>query len=118
MTTSRREQILNANDIKSEIVPIAAWGGVEIEIRGLTGRQREEVVAAARREDGTVDDTKVTVPLIIASAFDPETKKALFTPADLDALREKNAQALDDVAKVALRLSGMSQQAAESIRKN
>lgn len=114
---NRREKILNAADIKSEIVRVDAWD-VDVEVRSLTLAQRAKVIEAARNEDGTQDDTKVHVPLIIATAFDPESKKPIFTEADRDALAEKNAAAIDQLAAVALRLSGMSQPEQETVRKN
>lgn len=114
-----REKILAANDIKSELVAVAAWE-VMVEVRGLTAAQRAKVLAApgVRREDGTVDEAELSVPLIIESAHDPETKKPLFAAADLEALKGKNAGAVDQLASVALRLSGMSQDEAQTIEGN
>lgn len=114
---NRREKILNAQDIKSEVITVAEWG-VDVEVRGLTLDQRAKVIEGARNEDGTQNDTKVHVPLVIATAHDPETKQPIFTAADRDALGSKSAQAVDQVASVALRLSGMSQPEQETIRKN
>lgn len=112
-----RERILNAVDIKTETVHVDLWD-VDVEVRSLTLAQRAKVIEASRTEDGSQDDTRVHVPLIIATAYDPETKKPIFTEADRDALGEKNSAAVDQLAKVALRLSGMSAPEQENIRKN
>jgi hypothetical protein len=112
-----REKILNASDIRSEIVRVDAWD-VSVEVRGLSGEQRAQVVNAARREDGSIDDGRIIVPLIIAATFDPDTKAQVFQKADRDTLETKNAAVLDEVAKVALRLSGLGDASSETLRGN
>jgi len=120
-----RNKILGANDIKKEIVTIADWG-VDVEIRGMTGTQRAEVVTAAtvreKNDDGEISvfqDQALLYPLlIIASVFDPETGEKVFGDADRDAIGGKSAGVLEDVALVCCRLSGITPGEIKAIRKN
>ena len=41
MALLTREDILNYNDIKTEIVPVPEWGG-EVKVKGLTAGERDK----------------------------------------------------------------------------
>jgi hypothetical protein len=121
-----RNTILAANDIKKETLTIPAWGGVEVEVRGMTGSQRAKVVAAstvsAPDDDGTTvtrQDQSILYPLLlIASVFDPETGQPVFNDTDRDAIGAKSAGVLEDVAMACCRLSGITADSITVIRKN
>jgi len=50
--------------------------------------------------------------------FDPETNKQLFTVADIDALGQKSAKALDRIFEIAQRLSKIGANDVEEMAKN
>lgn len=114
---SLREKILNAKDIKSEKVKIPEWD-VTVEVRGLTGKQRARLLQDAIGEDGKPDLERIYPELVILSTYDPETGEQVFQPADRDALIEKSGAALEKIAQVAMRLSGLQPDALKEAEKN
>lgn len=112
-----RDKILNANDIKSEKVTVEEWG-VEVEVRGMTGEARAEIMEQAVDKEGNMNFKKLFPTIIIASTYDPETGAKVFEPADLDMLNSKSGGALDKVSKVAMKLSGLDEEAVKKAEKN
>jgi hypothetical protein len=100
-----RDRILSSNDIQSEMVNIPQWG-VDVEVRGMTGAARAAMVQEAATADGNVNYAKIMPDLVIQCTFDPDTGLPLFTPADRDAIMSKSGAALENINKVAMRLSG------------
>ena len=115
MAKSLREKILAAKDIRSERVHVPEWG-VEVEVRSMTGAQRARVLQGAT-VDGEVDLERLYPILLIETVYDPETGEPVFDAADRDALNAKNSGALERIAKVAMRLSGIDA-GAEDAAKN
>lgn len=115
---SLRDEILEYDDVESEVHPIRWWGGKKVEIRSLTGDQRAHVLNIARVADGRVD-TRIFNPTMAASAcYDPETGERLFTDEDVKALGRKNSAALEFIARIAGRLSGMGENAFDDAGKD
>ncbi|WP_018130716.1 hypothetical protein [Effusibacillus pohliae] len=112
-----REKIFAAKDIKSEIVEVEEWG-VKLEVRGMTGRARSELISSCMDNKGNFDLVKLYPQIVIATVYDPETGEKVFDPADRDALNEKSSGALEKVAQVAMRLSGLDMEAMNQARKN
>lgn len=116
MAKSLREKILAAKDIRSERVHVPEWG-VEVEVRSMTGQQRAAVLKGGSGEDGEIDLERLYPILLIETTYDPESGDRVFSPADRDALNAKNSGALERIAKVAMRLSGIDP-GAEDAAKN
>jgi len=122
---SLREQILSVKDIKTERIEVPDWG-VEFDVRGLTAAERANIKLASqvseRDDEGAVmtrTDEAIMYPLlIIAATYDPATGQRVFGDADRDALKEKSAGVLEDVAMVICRLSGITSESEKAIRKN
>jgi hypothetical protein len=106
-----RAQILNARDIQSERVTVPAWDNAVIEVRGMSGAERARLMKGAADEKGNLDLEKLYPALLIATCYDPATQSRVFEEADRDALAGKSVSALERVAKVALRLSGLDEEA-------
>lgn len=112
-----RDQILGAEDIGTEDVPVPEWGGT-VRVRGLSGRERDAYEAAmvqisangARRV--TMDN--IRAGLVARSVVDAEGNR-LFSDEDVKALGEKSGAALDRVWDVARRLSGLSEEDVEEL---
>lgn len=113
-----REKILAAEDIKSEQIYIKEWDA-KLEIRGLTGRQRgiylQDVIDA---KTGKMDFQKMYPMLVVMSVYDPETKEPVFKMGDVDAIAGKSGAALEQLAQVAQRLSGLDSEAIGEAEKN
>lgn len=112
-----RERILGASDIRREQVHVPEWEAT-VEVRGLTGTQRAKLMKTGFDARGTVDFERLYPELLIASTFDPETGEAVFTAADRDSLNGKSGAALERVAQAAMRISGLTPDAAELAEKN
>ncbi len=103
-----------AATFKSEKLTIPEWDGVTVEVREMTGRDRAHFTQLSVKENFE----NMWPDLVIACTFDPETGQSAFGKADRDALKSVSAAALDRIATVALRLSGMNQDAIEQAEKN
>ena len=113
-----REKILNANDIKEEKLYVPEWG-VDVLIKGLKGSQRAELLQNnISTKTGEMKLKTLYTELVITSTYDPETKEPIFEPSDRDTLAEKSGAALERIAQVAMKLSGLTQNTAEELVKN
>ncbi len=101
-----RDKILAADDIEARQVEVPEWG-VTVEIRTPTVRRRGELMAEFM-QDGELDYVKLYPALVVATAYDPDSGEQLFTIADMDALAEKSAKALETLGEVAVELAGMT----------
>lgn len=117
MAKSLREKILATQDIRSERIHVSEWG-VEVEVRSMTGAERARVLKGGSDEDGNVDMEKLYPILLIETTYDPESSERIFSAADRDALNAKNSGALERIAKVAMRLSGIDSGSEKTAEKN
>lgn len=113
---SLRDQILNRDDIQSELVEVPEWD-VTVEMRGMTGADRAAILQAAMLPGGGVDLQAFFPDVIIACAHDPETGARLFAAEDRAALMSKSGKAIDRLANSGLALSGMTEAAQNSLGK-
>jgi hypothetical protein len=114
-----KDQILAADDIKSQRVEIPEWGG-EVMVRGLTGSQRDtwEAGLTVRRGKQMVPDMRdFRARLVVLCAVD-ETGQLVFGPGDIDALSGKSGAALDRLYDAAAKLSGISEADVEDLTKD
>lgn len=121
MTLLSRDQILAAQDLRTEDVPVPEWqpGGF-VRVRSLSGRERDqyqESIVRIKGSDMQIIQRDLRVKLIVRAAVD-ETGRLLFSESDVAALAEKNAGALERVFNAAQRLSGLSQADIEEMTKN
>jgi hypothetical protein len=110
-----RQEIIDCNDIKTEVVKVPEWGG-EVTVKGLTLAEKD-VWTDSIIEDGKASMTGATAKLCALCMRD-ESGKLLFTDDDIPALQAKSAAALDRVFQVAQRLSGIGQEDIEETVKN
>lgn len=102
-----RDKIASAQDIKKEIVHSVAWD-CDIEVRGMSGTARADVMEAGYTDAGDVDYRAFYPALLIATCYVPETDLPLFEAADRDLLNSKSSAALEELAMPAMRLSGLT----------
>lgn len=94
-----RDDILAAVDLPRESVAVPEWGGT-VMVKTLTGRERDRFELSC--QGATRDNIRAT---LAALACCDENGVPLFTPADIPALGEKSAAALDRIFDVAARLN-------------
>lgn len=122
MTLLTKEQILNADDLKFEIVDVPEWGG-KVRVRSMGGEERDEFEAAISKQSTgqgktfKVDNRGLKVALLTQCIVD-EKGKLLFSEKDLKALGRKSSKALHDVFKVAQKLNNLGEDALKEIAKN
>jgi hypothetical protein len=109
-----REQILAADDLKSEDVDVPEWGG-SVRVIVMTGTARDSFQERMALSDKSISYFQNS--LLVATATG-EDGVPLFTAADMDALRAKSAAAVTRVTNVAERLNGFGVKAVETAEKN
>lgn len=113
-----RDKILNADDIKKEVVPVEEWD-CELEVRGLSGKERNSILnKVMNKQSGEMDLDTLYTTLLIKSVYDPETGEKVFEEKDRDMLSGKSGAALEKVAQVASRLSGLDNKGVQNAVKN
>ncbi len=111
-----RDEILNAEDLKTVTVDIPEWGG-ELLVREMTGSQRDAYETDIMN---TAEDHKAHVirARMVASSVVGEDGEPLFTMADVEALAKKSAKALDRVFTAAASLNVLTDDAVEEAAGN
>lgn len=115
--TDLRNEILSKDDIKEKKIKVEEWD-CEILVKGLTGKERSEVLNNALTKNNTFDFSRAYADLVIATAHDPETGKKIFNKTDRDALNNKSGSALEKIAGVAVDLSGLGKGQLSKVVKN
>jgi hypothetical protein len=115
-----KEQILAAQDLPTEVVPVPEWGG-DVMVQGLTGTERDAFEASLTIQKGkstqwNLQNTRAK--LVQKSIVNPDTKGRMFSEAEIGVLGRKSAVALERVFDVARRLSGLTEQDVEELTKN
>lgn len=122
-----REEILGANDLPTEDVDVPEWGGT-VRIKTLTGQERDafeaSVIIMKQIKDGrrtrteTQPDLKNLRAKLVAQSIVGPDGQLLFTDADVLALGQKSAAALDRVYEASSRLSRITDADLEDLEKN
>lgn len=106
-----RDDILGAQDRKTEDVQVPEWGGT-VRVRSLSGAERDayEAGIVQVRGDGSRKFTLSNARArLVSLSVCGEDGERVFTDADIAKLGEKSAAALERVFDVALHLSGLSE---------
>ncbi|ATW27948.1 hypothetical protein [Candidatus Formimonas warabiya] len=113
-----RDKILNVQDIRAEKLEVPEWG-VEVLVKALKGSQRAELLQNnINAKTGEMNLKTLYTELVIASTCDPETQEPVFASSDRDTLAEKSGAVLERIAQLAMRLSGLTQNAVDGMAKN
>ncbi len=118
--TLNKQQILEADDLPRELVPVPEWGG-DILVRSMSGAEKDSLDASLMSDDGTrvskerFRNYRARVAVLTVVGEDGDL---LFTEADIAELTTKSARALDRVFEVAARLNGITGRDMDDIAKN
>jgi hypothetical protein len=121
MTYLSRDDILKPRDLKVEEVDVPEWGGI-VRVRELTAEAAADYEASMIHVDtktGTTkpDFTNRRAKLVALSIVD-EDGNLMLSPVDVQTLGGQSAVALERVADVAERLSGMNADAVKDAEGN
>ena len=109
MSVLKRDDILQAEDIKTELVPVPEWGG-DVYVKGMNGAERDKFegsLVILRGKDKQMNMTNIRAKLASMTICDDKGKR-LFNENDVQALSQKSAAALQRVFVIAQKLSGIS----------
>lgn len=111
-----KDQILQANDIRTEEVDVPEWGGKVI-VRTMSGAERDQLEASVITKPGERNLENLRAKIVALSVVD-ENGNRLFSLENVRELTKKSARALDRVFAVAQRLSGFRPKDVEELTKN
>ena len=109
-------KIFAIDDIESETLDVTVWG-VTVLVKSMTARDRSRMIASSTDGSGNFNLEDVLPDMVIACTFDPETGERVFLDTDRNALMAKSAAAIEQIAAVAMRLSGMDTTAVDEAGK-
>jgi hypothetical protein len=117
MNLLNREAILSAQDVKDETIDVPEWGG-KVRVRAMTADARDAMEQAAFMAARDKQPLAGVRARIVARCVIDEQGKLLFSDADIEALGNKSAAALDRIYDVVLRMNAMRQSDVEDLEKN
>lgn len=113
-----RDKILAAQDIPSEELHVKEWD-VTVLVKGMTAGERITLMQNAYdQKTQQVNMAAVYPDVVVSCVHDPETSDAIFTNADKEALMGKSSAAIEVIAAVGLRLSGIGAEAEDAAGKD
>jgi hypothetical protein len=119
MTLLTKDQILQANDLKTADVEVPEWGGT-VRVQTMTGSARddyEQNLIKSRGGDKSKNLENVRALLLAATIVD-EQGQLMFTSEDVKALGKKSVKAMDRVFAEASRLNALSDADVEDLAGN
>lgn len=116
MALLTREQILDADDHKTEAVPVPEWGG-DVMVATISGHARDRLEASVVGKNGGQNLTNIRAKYVAACLVDEEGE-LMFSDTDIAKLGKKSAAALDRVFEVAQRINRVSEEDLEDLAKN
>lgn len=111
--------ILQAADLPVEELEVPEWGGW-VRVKTLTAAERdafENDIVQRNGRDVRTNARNIRAKLVAATLVDDEGR-SLFTLADVEALGQKSAKALDRVFAVASVLAGMREADVQELAEN
>ena len=111
--TSIKDRIKAANDIDTEVIEIPEWDQVKIEVRSMPGRERAQLLKRATMPDGSMDFEGLYPSVLVACCFDPDSGDKVFDTGDYGWINEKAAGPVERLAQIGMKLSGLTQEAAD-----
>lgn len=116
MALLTREQILSADDHKTEVVPVPEWGG-EVTVTTMSGTARDKLEASVIGKNGGANLTNARAKYLAACVID-DKGELMFSEKDITKLGTKSVAALDRVFEVAQRINRISDADVEDLAKN
>ena len=104
------DEILEADDLAEEVVPVPQWGGA-VKIRELTKKQQDDCREAARTDTGMIDPGRYDLELFLAGVVEPR-----FDASHVSRLLKKSADAFDLVTNKVVTISRIHQGSLEEAK--
>jgi len=113
-----KEAILAADDLPRRKVEVPEWGG-DVYVRTMTGAERDawEISFVPEAGGEKRDLSNIRAKLAVLACVDEQGKR-LFDDADVEALGQKSASALERIVEAAGKLNALSGADLEELRGN
>ena len=111
------QKIFATDDIESEIVEVTVWD-VTVLVKSMTAKDRARMLSGAAANNGNFNLEEILPDLVIQCTYDPETGERVFRDADRDALLAKSSAPIEQIANVAMRLSGLNDGVVDELGKD
>ena len=111
-----RDQILDQEDLKTEIIDVPEWGG-KVKIQGMTAFARDRFESSLVGKNGGTNLVNIRAKLAAASIVD-DAGELMFSEKDIEKLGKKSASALQRVFNCSQKLNGISDGDVEELAKN
>ena len=112
---SLKNEILTLTGLKHEIITVK---GKKLLIQEMTGAERDKISRESLDANDNFDEEKFTNNLIANCVRDPETKKRVFKPDDVIALRKLSWQISQPINDAVARINGLSEEDLRKAEKN
>jgi hypothetical protein len=116
MARLNRDQILEADDLKTEEIEVPEWNG-SVVVRELRGRERDAFEEGSLDKQRNLKMTNMRARLVALSVVDEDGKR-MFTAKEAELLGDKSATALNKLFEVSCRLSGITDSDVDELEKN
>lgn len=104
---SLRDKIFAAQDIPTETLDVPEWG-VAVTVKGMSAGERIRLMQSAFDQTTQQVNMSIVYPdVLVACTYDPSSNEPVFTEEDKAAILSKSSAAIERVANVGLRLSGI-----------
>jgi hypothetical protein len=101
-----KDQILAAEDLKTEVVPIPEWGG-DVIVSEMSAADSERWLMEAFDDEGKPTRRKAPTVQLAARCIVDESGQRVFSEEDIEALAKKSPKAIGKVFSAAVRLNGL-----------
>lgn len=116
MALLTKEQILNADDLETEIIEVPEWGG-EVKISVMPGHVRDRYEESCIGKNGGANLKNIRAKMAAFSIVDDEGKP-MFTEAEINKLGLRSGIALVRVYDAVQRLNKITDEDIEELAKN
>jgi hypothetical protein len=119
MAMLNKQQILQANDLKRELVHVEEWGG-DVYVRALTAGEKDRHEAEWLGEQDIEKKARIYASRsrLLARTLVDESGNRLFTDNEMEILEAKASVPMQRLYEVAQRLNAFTEAAVEGLVKN
>ena len=111
-----KKDILSAPSGKTVSFEVPEWGG-EVSVKSLNVRERDELGKIISDANDKGDNATILLAIIALTLVDKEGNQ-LFTSEEAEALADKSATTIENIAMEALKINGLGDKAVEEAEKN
>lgn len=111
-----KKSVLKAGNLQKQLVEVPEWGGA-VWVQEMTALARDRFDAWLMDNRENKNSAGIRVQVVVATVVD-ENGKPMFNDLDVGDLNSKSSKAINRIAEVGMRLSGLSEAVVEEEVKN